>query len=607
MSELDKIFIMLAIALIVMISVIGVALHYTSNSEEVLSPSEPSFLPEHGPVPERFNFTLSSNELEIVQGESFSITLYMTSLVSDSDATTNFSWYLGDYQNQSWSSTEPVPLEIIFDPNQSILKYNETKTTIITINSAEDAPLGEYRVNLELNASTVGSSFHGNRNLWITIIPFGSSSIAVPENDTEAVPYSGPLWQRPLKNFATSLTVGDGKVFTIDDPGNVFCFDSQNGESLWNSSGKGRARNPTPVLSEGLFYFGFEERELGCLDINNGTLIWTFENLPAPEEPLKGVSAHPIIEGDRLFAMTGSVSAFNLTTRRLLWQAVPGQTNFGISLPDGPMKITLLHGDIFDGKYVYATGGNYSNLHYYKIDTVSKKIVWCSEATWGAYFVPFFNPSSIPYPDVLAVSQEKVIIRVRITDEDFVNLFLCLDSNTGKELWSFDVGASIYNTTVQDNLLLFGSGDGYFYALHLEDGTLGWKTKVDSQNLFSSGVHSSSPIQIDTENQRLFWSYATEENETNYTGALMSLSLADGKMIWMTETNSSCGGLVYNNYTGMLFLTTQRFAADVGLWIFYASTGDLIDSQQQYDHYILPPIVYGKETFVAADLWLTVY
>ena len=170
MSELDKIFIMLAIALIFLISIVGVVWHYTSNSEDGSSPSDPSFLPHHGPEPERFNFTLSLNKFEIVQGESFSITLHMTSLVSESDATTNFSWYLGEYQNQSWPSTEPVPLEIIFDPNQTILKYNETRNTIITINSAKDAPLGEYRVNLELNASTVGSSFHGNRNLRIAII-----------------------------------------------------------------------------------------------------------------------------------------------------------------------------------------------------------------------------------------------------------------------------------------------------------------------------------------------------------------------------------------------------------------------------------------------------
>ncbi|MCJ7721881.1 hypothetical protein MUO98_05705, partial [Candidatus Bathyarchaeota archaeon] len=77
----------------------------------------------------------------------------------------------GDYQNQSWPSTEPVPLEIIFDPNQPILKYNETKTIIITIISAKDAPLGEYRVILDVSASVSGSNFHTNRNLLITMIP----------------------------------------------------------------------------------------------------------------------------------------------------------------------------------------------------------------------------------------------------------------------------------------------------------------------------------------------------------------------------------------------------------------------------------------------------
>jgi parallel beta-helix repeat protein len=182
MSELDKIFALLLIALIVLVSIIGVVWYHTSNVEEGPSPFEPSFPPEHGPVPEPFNCTLSINEFAVVQGESFSITLYMTSLVSKTDATTSFSWYLGDYQDEPWSPTKPVPLEIIFDPNQPILKYNETKTIIITINSAEDAPLGKYRINLELNASPDGSSFHGYRNLWITIIPSGSSTIIVPEN-----------------------------------------------------------------------------------------------------------------------------------------------------------------------------------------------------------------------------------------------------------------------------------------------------------------------------------------------------------------------------------------------------------------------------------------
>ena len=47
-------------------------------------------------------------------------------------------------------------------------------------------------------------------------------------------------------------------------------------------------------------------------------------------------------------------------------------------------------------------------------------------------------------------------------------------------------------------------------------------------------------------------------------------------------------------------------AADVGLWIFDAATGDLIHNQQ-FDHRVLPPVVLGKETFVTGDLWLYSY
>jgi outer membrane protein assembly factor BamB len=155
--------------------------------------------------------------------------------------------------------------------------------------------------------------------------------------------------------------------------------------------------------------------------------------------------------------------------------------------------------------------------------------------------------------------------------------------------------------------LLFGAADGYFYAVNLADGTILRKTKIDNQNLFFSGVHSSSPIQIDPKNQELFWSYAVEQNEkSNYTGALISLDLAKGNVMWITQTNSSCGGLAFNNSTDRLFLTTYRFAADVGLWIFNATTGDLIHNQQ-FDHRVLPPVVLGKETFVTGDLWLYSY
>ncbi len=55
-------------------------------------------------------------------------------------------------------------------------------------------------------------------------------------------------------------------------------------------------------------------------------------------------------------------------------------------------------------------------------------------------------------------------------------------------------------------------------------------------------------------------------------------------------------GLVFNNNT--VFLTENT-----ALWMFNASTGNTVKTQQ-FDHYVLPPIILGNETFVAADLYL---
>jgi len=164
-------FVVLFLLLVIFASLVGIVWYFATDFEEIPITSEPETEPERRPEPEPYNVTLSLKNFEAIQGESFSINLYMTSLVHESDATTNFSWYLKTYQDQSWSSTEPVPLEITFNPNQPILKYKEPKTIVITINSAKDAPLGEYRVILDVSASAVGSNYSTNRNILITIIP----------------------------------------------------------------------------------------------------------------------------------------------------------------------------------------------------------------------------------------------------------------------------------------------------------------------------------------------------------------------------------------------------------------------------------------------------
>jgi outer membrane protein assembly factor BamB len=239
---------------------------------------------------------------------------------------------------------------------------------------------------------------------------------------------------------------------------------------------------------------------------------------------------------------------------------------------------------------------------FFKLNTDNGTVLWHSNVTWNNAI-----PEVKIFPQVLAISQQQVIIEIRKNNGILWPNLISLDSNTGKELWDITVGASIYNPIFHNNLLLFGASDGNFYALNLTDGTISWKTKVDTQNLFSfaNSTAQTFPIQIDSQNQRLFWSFAAKQPSTgNYTGTLCSLDLTNGNMTW-TKQIADMGnfawevGSAYND--NRVFLTYNS-----ALWIFNASTGDLVQSQQ-FDHYVLPPIVLGNETFVAADLWLFAY
>jgi len=415
--------------------------------------------------------------------------------------------------------------------------------------------------------------------------------------------YSGGSWQRPIEHFATTLAVDDGKVFVVDETeGNVNCFDSQNGKSIWNYS-LNTWRSGGIVISENKVYVGFPERKVACLDENTGKLQWTFENTQAPNQ-LYDASPNIIVKDGKIFAITDTVSVHNATSGELLWEAIKNWSSTGGSWS---MSAYPLGGDPFDGNYVYATGGDLPNLNFFKLNIDNGQVIWKSSVMWDATMLTW---GLDVLPSVLAITQGKVIIGSILSN----NPVLCLDSNTGEKLWSIDVNATIYNPTVYNNLLFFAATNGYIYAVKLADGTVAWKTKVDTQNLFAfnsayDSTLQTSPIRIDSQNQRLFWSLVVKQSSpsSNYTGILCSLDLSKGNVNWIKHLENEGAnfggdvGLAFNNDTDKLFLTKNS-----GLWIFNASSSDLIQSQQ-FNHYVLPPIALGNQTFVTADLWLSAY
>lgn len=443
---------------------------------------------------------------------------------------------------------------------------------------------------------------------------------------------SGVIWQRPIENFANSLAVDNGKVFTMDETeGVVNCFDSQSGKSLWNSSLPGGGFYVSGLtVSGGKVYAGAWNDHVVCLDEATGNFQWSFQGIYSNPPYYPYAPGSIIVKENRIFCINDAISVHNSTSGELLWQASLAVNGIGTGIgtimepnktwSGGWVTGFPLSGDPFDGNSVYALGGDFPSAYFFKLNTDNGAVLWSSSSvTWSgsiARYAGYWNW----IPSVLAITQGQVIIENPLSSSGGPggNLLFSLNSTTGEELWSINLGATIYSPTVYNNLLLYSAADGYFYALNLTDGITAWKTKVDTQNLFSlvpvNSIHFVPPnFQIDPQDQRIFWSFGVAPDEvlgnetigkSSYTAILCSLDLVNGNITWSKQiediwVNAGTAGLVVNN--GRIFLTGNN-----ALWIFNASTGDLVQDLQ-FDHYVLPPIVLGNETFVAADLWLIAY
>ncbi|MFV2069747.1 MAG: PQQ-binding-like beta-propeller repeat protein, partial [Pirellulales bacterium] len=85
-----------------------------------------------------------------------------------------------------------------------------------------------------------------------------------------------------------------------------------------------------------------------------------------------------------------------------------------------------------------------------------------------------------------------------------------LDAESGRQLWTFTAGARVDSPpTYYDGLLLFGSRDGWVYALRASDGVLAWQFRaapLDRRMMAFDQLESSWPVHgsLLVENDELY-------------------------------------------------------------------------------------------------------
>lgn len=118
-----------------------------------------------------------------------------------------------------------------------------------------------------------------------------------------------------------------------------------------------------------------------------------------------------------------------------------------------------------------------------------------------------------------------------------------LNKTTGEKIWDFNTKASLISTPAcgdlpsassTEEVICFGSIDGYLYSLKSDSGGIKWKFKADG------GIYSSPAIK----NGMIFFG--------SVDGSLYALNLTDGSLIWKFQTQADiysspavAEGLVY--------------------------------------------------------------
>ena len=130
----------------------------TEEIEEVFTSPAKGFAP--------YDINLSNWEREVRQSESTSTNITLTLIYSEEEKAVPLTLELGAYENNPVDPNYLFPFEAFFEPEQLVLKYQETKSAVLTLTASDDAPLGRYTIFIYANDGNKGIG----ATLQITVI-----------------------------------------------------------------------------------------------------------------------------------------------------------------------------------------------------------------------------------------------------------------------------------------------------------------------------------------------------------------------------------------------------------------------------------------------------
>jgi hypothetical protein len=115
--------------------------------------------------------SLGKEGMNVTQGSALQLNVTLTSLTDQELTIPIENLTLSGFNNTSWDTSVPQNkvLNYIFSTNQLVLQPHGSNSTVLTVNIAEDAPLGQYVFTVELGNGQV--THVGGIGLTVRVTP----------------------------------------------------------------------------------------------------------------------------------------------------------------------------------------------------------------------------------------------------------------------------------------------------------------------------------------------------------------------------------------------------------------------------------------------------
>jgi eukaryotic-like serine/threonine-protein kinase len=307
--------------------------------------------------------------------------------------------------------------------------------------------------------------FRGSSNLT------GTSSAELPKS-------LKLRWSYPAKDsIESSAAIAEGIVYMGSMDSSLYAIDLDSGKLRWRYETKGPIQESSPCIHNKVVYIGDLNGVLHAVNADTGKSRWTFK---AEGE----IKSSPNCIGNRIYFGSYDQNLYCLSadTGALIWKyTTEGPVHCSPSIDKGYVYIsgcdeTFRAIDAVSGKqafsiplgaYAGASSAIYDDRAY--VGTFANDVLCVNLRLKNIQWAYKHPTRNFPFYSSAAISDGRVVLGGRD------KIIHCLESATGKELWSFPTRARVESSPlIIGNRVFIGSNDGLLYELDLLSGKKVW-------------------------------------------------------------------------------------------------------------------------------------